>query len=218
MQLAATGNDERVGGIGLLHAQADIVLQFFGEPLAQLARRAPRSLFAGKRAGVDAERHPHRRRFHADGRQRARIVRVGNRLADEHFGQAGHGDDLARLSLVHFDAVQSLVDEQLRDLAGKDLSVHRDASDRLLARQLAREQSPDGDAAFVIVIGQRGDEQLRRAIRLDLGRGDIVQNRVEQRLQVRADDARRKRGLSLDRIGIDDGELGLLVRRAQVNE
>ena len=45
----------------------------------------------------------------------ARVVGVGERLADRHVGQAGDGDDLARAGLVGVDAVERLGDVELGD-------------------------------------------------------------------------------------------------------
>ena len=84
--------------------------------------------------------------------------------------------------------------------------------------QRSREQSANRDAPLVIVIGERGHEQLRGLVRLDLRRGQIVHNRVEERLQVHANIARRKGRAAQDGIGVDDREFRLLVRCAEVNE
>jgi hypothetical protein len=81
--------------IGFLHAHRHVRLQFFEEPLAQFARRAPRAFLAAHGAGVHAERHAHGGFFHANGRQRFRLERIGDGFADEDFRQAGQGDDLA---------------------------------------------------------------------------------------------------------------------------
>ena len=49
-----------------------------------------------QRRGVDAERHPERRRVDVEPRQRARVGRIGDRVADRDLGQAGDRDDVAR--------------------------------------------------------------------------------------------------------------------------
>ena len=52
-----------------------------------------------ERRGVHAERHRQRRLVDVEPRQRPRIGRIGDRVADRHLGQAGDGDDLARPGL-----------------------------------------------------------------------------------------------------------------------
>ena len=74
------------------------------------------------------------------------------------------------------------------------------------------------DAPLVIVIGQCRHQQLRRAGRLYLGGRNVFQDRVKQRLQVRPGHAGRQCRLPFDRVRVDDRELGLLVRSAQVHE
>ena len=58
-----------------------------------------RALPPGKGRGVDAKGHAHGRLFHLDGRQRDRVLRVGQGLADGNPLQPGQGDDLAGLGL-----------------------------------------------------------------------------------------------------------------------
>ena len=62
--------------------------------------------------------------------QRARIVEVGDRLADRDLGQAGDGDDLARAGLVGGDAVERLGHVELGDSRGLDRPVGAAPGDR----------------------------------------------------------------------------------------
>ena len=64
----------------------------------------------------------------------ARVVGVGERLADRHLGQAGDGDDLARAGLVGVGAVERLGDVQLGHLDALDLAVGAAPGDLLAAR------------------------------------------------------------------------------------
>ncbi len=118
--------------------------------------------------------------------------------------------------------------EQFRNFARRDRAIVRDPRDRLPRAQRAGEQSPERDATLVIVVRQRGDEQLRRLSRFDLRRGQVSQNRIEERLEPPplpapvCDRGGRKGGgqcrSPANRVGVDNRKLGLLVGRAEVNE
>ena len=66
------------------------------EPVAHLARGQLRAGLAGERRVVDPDRHAERGLLDRDHRQRPRVRRVGDRLADRDLGDSGEGDDLAR--------------------------------------------------------------------------------------------------------------------------
>ena len=57
----------------------------------------------------------------ADHRQRARVVGVGERLADRDVGDAGDGDDVAGPGLLGVDAVERLGDVELGDLRARSI-------------------------------------------------------------------------------------------------
>ena len=57
VQLAAPGNAEGVGSLGILHAQGDVGLHLLHQPRAQVARGDELALRAGEGAVVDAEGH-----------------------------------------------------------------------------------------------------------------------------------------------------------------
>jgi hypothetical protein len=217
VQLAAPGDEERVGGLGILHAQRDVVFELSVQPLADLAGGAPRPLAARERRGVHPERHPHRRRFHVDAGESDRVLRVRERLADQDLVQPGHASDLAGLHLFDLDALQALEDVQVCNLARVHVSVVLEARDRLALAQDAVEDAPHGHAPLVIVIGQIGDEHLQGRVRVHFGRRDMLKDRVEQRLVI-GRQVGRESGLLGERVRIQDGELGLAVARAQFDE
>ena len=66
------------------------------------------ALAPGERRGVDAERHPQGRRVDVEPRQRPRVGRVGEGVADGHLGQPGDADDVARAGLLDVDAVDAV--------------------------------------------------------------------------------------------------------------
>ena len=93
-----------------------------------------------------------------------------------------------------------------------------DAHDRLRAPEHAALEPSDGDLALVIVVGRRRHEQLRRRLGVHIGRGDALDDRVEQRLERGADVAVVRARRAGDRVRVDRRELGLLVRGTEVEE
>src|SRR5205085_7774511 len=79
-------------------------------------------------------------------------------------------------------------------------------------------ETTDGDAPLVIVVRRRRHEQLRRAVRIDVRRRDLIDDRLEQRLERRADVAMVDPGLTGDRIRVDRPEFSLLLARAWIEE
>ena len=75
----------------------------------------PADGLAGQRRGVDAEGHADARVVDGDDRQRARVVGVGQGVADHDLGDAGHGDDVARAGPLRrgVDPVEGLGDVHL---------------------------------------------------------------------------------------------------------
>jgi hypothetical protein len=58
--------------------------------------------------GVDPDRHREARLVDADDGEGARVVLVGEGLADRNLGNAGDGDQLTRPGLLGGDAVERL--------------------------------------------------------------------------------------------------------------
>ena len=125
-----------------------------------------------------------------DDRQRARVVGVGDRLADRHLGQAGDRDDLARARLVGRNAVERLGDVELGDARVLDRAVGAAPGDLLRlcvsvpwrTRQSARRPTY-GEASRFVTSACSGCS----------GSYDGGGNGVEQRLERAASGRRRAR-------------------------
>src|SRR5205823_12891699 len=103
-------------------------------------------------------------------------------------------------------------------LRGRQLSGMVDPRDRLPAPQRAALEAADGDAPDVVVVGGRGDEELRGCVRVDIGRWDPLEDRVEQRLERRSlVSVIGARGPE-DRIRVEGRELGVPLAGAEVQE
>ena len=77
------------------HADRDVADQLLVEAIAQVARGDVLAFAAGERRGVDAEDHRDGRLVDRDRRNRHRVQRIGDRLADGDVLDAGEADDVA---------------------------------------------------------------------------------------------------------------------------
>ena len=108
LELAAAADLERVGALGRADLDRDVAQDLPLEPGLDLAAGHVLALAAGERRGVDAERHAQRRRVDVEARQRPRVGRVGERVADRHLGQAGDADDVAGAGLGDVDPLDAV--------------------------------------------------------------------------------------------------------------
>ena len=99
LQLAAPLNLPHVGALGLDDAQRDVAHELGSSRPLQLAGGQLVAVLPGQRRGVDADGHRQRRLVDGDHRQRPRVIRVGERLADRDLRDPGDRDDLARSGL-----------------------------------------------------------------------------------------------------------------------
>ena len=109
VQLAAPGNHEGVGAVGLFDAQREIAAQLVEQPLAQFAAGAPFAFAPRERRSIDPKGDAHRRLFHVNDRQRHWVLRVRQRLADGDIFQARDSDDITCTRLRHLDALQAFL-------------------------------------------------------------------------------------------------------------
>ena len=127
-----------VGAVVGKHAERDVADELLVEARLHLAGGELVPFGAGQRRRVDPERHRERRLVDDGHGQRARILEVGDRLADRHLGEAGDRDDLARPGLVGGHALERLRDEELRDLGALDRPVGAAPGDLLALAQRRR--------------------------------------------------------------------------------
>ena len=121
-----------------------------------------------------------------DDRQRARVVGVGERLADGHVGDPRDGDDLSRRGLVGLHAIQRVGDVELGDLRALDRAVGAAPGDRLAradgaVAHAAQREPPDVGRGVEV-----GDERLQRVVGVVDGRRDALEQQVEQRAEIGA--------------------------------
>jgi hypothetical protein len=94
-------------GVGpRLHAQGDVVDQFFFQRSLMLREVTYLPSLAGERRVVDLEGHAHRRLVHGQRRQRFHVLRIAQGVGNFQAFHAGDADDVAGLGFRHFHAVQ----------------------------------------------------------------------------------------------------------------
>jgi hypothetical protein len=116
MQFSTAGDQEPIRAIGLLDPQRDVGLKLFEETLAQVTRREELAFSACKGAGVHPEGHLDGWLIDDDRRQRDRLFRIGNRLADADVWQSRNRDNFTRIRTVHLDPFQAREYRQVRHL------------------------------------------------------------------------------------------------------
>ena len=218
LQLAAALDLPLVRALGVLHADRDVADRLGRQAVLDLAGGELVAVLAGQRREVDADGHRDRRLVDGDHRQRARIVGVGQRLADRHVRQPGDGDDLARPGLGGIDAVERLGDVELGDARGRDRAVGAAPGDRLALLDRPVVHAADREPPDVGRRVEVGDVRLQRLRLVVLRRRDRVDQHVHQRLQRRARVGRRERGAAGPGVRVDDRELDLVLGGAEVDE
>ena len=165
------------------HAQRHVADELGVEAALHQAGGELVAVLAGERRRVDADRHRQARVVDVDHGQRTRVVGVGERLADGDVGEPGDGDDLARAGLVGVDAVERLGDVELGDPHVLDGAVGAAPRHRLALAQRAVAHAAQREAADVGRRVEVGDERLERVVVVVLGRGDVLEQQLEQRLE-----------------------------------
>ena len=219
VQLAAAGNLEGVGRVRLLDAHRDVRLDLLEQAVADVARGDVLALAARKRGVVDHEQHRDGRLVDLDERQRLHMRGVAGRLADVEVRHAGDRDDVAERSAFRVDALEALELVELRD-ARVARFVARAAADRdgLADLHGAALDAADADAAHVVVVVDVREQHLRRAVEVALGRRNLADDRLEQRLHIGALFGRVVHRVAVARGGVDDRELELVLVRAELDE
>ena len=144
--------------------------------------------------------------------QRADVVGVGDRLADRDVLDAGDGDDVARRRGLGRVAVERAGLQQLGDAHVRVRAVVAHPGDGLALLDGAREDAQQRDAAEERRRVEVRDPRLQRRLVVVLGRRDVLEDRVEQRLEVVVVGERAvlrlvpARGAVATR-GVDDGEV-----------
>ena len=167
-----------------LHPDGNVGQQFLVQPVAQIARGYIGALPAGEWRRVDGERHGDGGLVDLHQRQRPRILGAGYRLADGDAFHAGNSQQVARPAdrLVH--PLQSFERVQLGDARRVLGSVQLADRHRVAEIQRALKDAPDRQPSQIVAVIQVRHQHLQHAVRIARRRRDMLQDRVEQRLQI----------------------------------
>ena len=184
-QLATALHLPGVGALGGQHAQRDVADQLLVEAVLDQAGGDLGALDAAhQRAGVGADRHRDGRLVDVDERQRDRVLRVGQGLADGDVGDARGRDDVAGARGLAGLALEALGDQQLGDPHVLGLAVALHPRDGLALLQGALVHAHQRETAQERRGVEVGDVRLQRRA-LGVGRRrDRVEDRLEERLEV----------------------------------
>ena len=186
-ELAPVPDLPLVRSVGGEHSDRDVADEFGVEAVLDLARgELVAGDLAGQRGRVDADGHGDGGVVDADGRQRPRILGVDEAVADGDVGDARHGGDVAGPGDSGGLPGQAVGREQFGDvdlgqgpvLAGPP----RPGAFAEFAGVDPDEREPPEEGRGVEV-GHLGDQ--RRGLVVD-GRGDVVEDRLEERFEVGA--------------------------------
>ena len=184
VQLAASGNLEAVGGVGLLHDHADIDLQLLVQSFADMARGYIFTDLARERRLVDHEVHGKRRFFNVNHFHRLWVLRVTDGLSDGDICNAGDDDDIAAFCLLDRHALESSVDKDLIDLTLHDAAVCFCHCHRLTLFDDTLGDAPDAESADVVIIGECRNLQLQRLVVQIRIRLAVLDDSIKERRQI----------------------------------
>ena len=153
-----------------------------------------------------------------DDGERRRRLHGGDGLPDADALEPGQGHDLAAVRPLHRRALQPLEGEELGDLRGLQGAVRFRHRHLVAQGDVAGEDAPDGQAPQVVAVVQVRDQELEGAVLRGARGRDVADQRLEQRAQVLVLAVGRGSRAAQLRVGIEDGELELLLGGVEVDE
>ena len=217
VQHAAAGNAHAGLVFGFLDAHRDIGFLFAHQTLFKLSSADDIALSANDRAGRGLEHDGHRGLFNGDGRHFDGILAIGDHISDIGCLDADNGHDIARVSFGNLDLAKVLEGVHLANLGVVGFAFGRNHEHEVFLVNGAAMQAADTDAAFVAAMVDRAHLQGDRTVDVDIGSGDLFENRVEQRNHVHVVIGMIVASVAVYRRGVDDGKIELLVGSTELN-
>ncbi len=134
--------------------------------------------------GVGADGHRDGGVVDRDGRQRTHVFGVGDGLADRDVLEAGDGDDVAGAGGIGGVALEGTGLQQLGDARVLVGAVGADPGHGLALLQRAVEDAQQCETAQERAGVEVGDPGLQRVLVVVRGRGNVLEDRLEQRLEI----------------------------------
>ncbi|CAB4734321.1 unannotated protein [freshwater metagenome] len=224
LQLAAPGNFNDVGRLGLVQPDRDVAEHLSLEALPEVAAREELALASGHRRGVHAERHIEHRLVNGKARQRHRVLDGGDGVADLDLREAADDEEVACVDLVCIGPADTgeLHERGQFALEGR-LSLAKlllEEGNHLTTTQYSVVDATDGEASEVFRGVEVGHECLQRRRGVSGRLGDTTDDGIEQRRQVvvlsRHTDPNHRAPLTGH--GGDDLEVDVFVACVEVDE
>ena len=184
LQLATALDLPGVGALGVQDPDRHVADQLGVQAVLQQAGRELLARLASQRGGVDADGHRDAGLVDGDHRQGARVLGVGQRLADGDVRDPSHGDDVARTGRLGGLALQRVGHQQLGDADPLLAAISAAQHERLALADRAVVHAADRQAAQVGRGVQVGHVGLQRHLVVVLGGRHGAQDRLEQRDEV----------------------------------
>ena len=186
MQLATTGYLECIGVFRILDAQADIGIQLAEETLTQMTGGDEFTFLTGKRAVIDDEIHRDRRLGDLLEWNRLRSVNRTDRISDMQIRDTGNRYDGTDGSGLYIHLIQAVKLIELADFYfiffGRIVVVYDNHI--LVDGDSTAVDLSDTDPADILIVVDRADQHLRRAVLITFRSRDVVQNCLKERNHV----------------------------------
>ena len=218
LQLAASGDPEAVGRVGLFDPDRDVAEQLLVEPLPQLPGGDMLAVLASEGRGVDPEDHRDGRLIDDDARQGARIRRRRDRVPDVDPFDPGNGDDIPGRCRLDRDLLQSLEGVELGDLRAAERSIVLADTHLIPDGYLPIEDSSDGEPPDIFTVIEIGHQHLEGRRVISRGGRDGLEDLLEERPQVGAFVGQLVLGDTIPRDGVENRKIDLLVIGVEVDE
>ena len=220
MHFASAAHFEGVCALCLIHSERHVFEKLFEESFAKVARCDVLAFLARKRTVVDREVHFNRRFADLDERHGIYLLRRANGVADRYILDAAETHDVAHHCALDRHSFEPFDLEQVDDLA----LVWRDAAvivahDNFFCHiHFAALDTADADTSDVLVVVDCAHKQLKIAVFVAFGSGDIVDYCVKKRFEIHAGHVIITGCRRLLAAAIQDGALELFVACVKVEK
>ena len=181
MEFPTAGNLKAVRGVGVLHTQTDVRIQFPVQTVPQMTGSNIFSFLTCQRRIIYHKVHCNRRLRNLLERNRIRVFQITQRIPDMNIRNSGNCNDGPNISFCNFHLIQTIKLIQLADLHFflfiRFMMIHQHHF--LIHRNLAVIYFTDADTSNVLIIVNGTDQYLCPCFRIPFRCRNIIQNRLK---------------------------------------
>ena len=218
MQFSSSRNLQGIGGIGILHAQRDVGLQFPIQPLPNMTGGDVGALLACKGRGGNGEKHGKNGILDLHKIKPIGMIGIANGIPDLDIGNAGQTNDIARLRKGGGGLFQLIKGVNPNDLAFANASVPTDHGNRALFPNGSAEDLSHGHSARIVIEIDIGYHHLKGTLRIHVGMGDVLDDDVKKAGQITGFYVKIRCGPAVSSGGVNHGQIQLLLGSPQIDE